>query len=139
MTAANQTTPRGLRNNNPLNIRRSPDVFAGEVKSSDSEFKQFKSMAYGYRAAMRIIGNYVLRYKVDTVRDIISRWAPGSENDTQKYIDTVVQRSGLEPDRHLTLDRSETVALVSAMSFVENGRAADEHDVEAGYDLLHTS
>ena len=42
--------PRGLRNNNPGNIRKNSDVFQGEKTSSDKEFKQFKSMAYGYRA-----------------------------------------------------------------------------------------
>ena len=48
----NSSLPRGLRNNNPGNIRKNSDVFQGEKTSSDREFKQFKSMAYGYRALL---------------------------------------------------------------------------------------
>jgi hypothetical protein len=137
MTKSN--APRGLRNNNPLNIRKSSDVFVGEVKSADSEFKQFKSAAYGYRAAMRVISTYVLRYKLGTVAEVIERWAPKSENDTKSYLNSVVKRSGLAADHKLALERSELIALVAAMSFVENGVSANEHDVASGYDLLHTS
>ena len=54
----NSSLPRGLRNNNPGNIRKNSDVFQGEKTSSDREFKQFKSMAYGYRAIFKILLNY---------------------------------------------------------------------------------
>ena len=68
--------PRGLANNNPLNIRKSTDVFQGEKKSTDSEFKQFESMAYGYRAAFRILYNYYHKYSLNTIEKMIGRWAP---------------------------------------------------------------
>lgn len=49
-----QPTPRGLRNNNPGNIRLSSTKYQGEVQpSQDTAFKQFESMAYGYRAIFR--------------------------------------------------------------------------------------
>ena len=69
----NNSLPRGLRNNNPGNIRRNSDVFQGEKTSSDKEFKQFKSMAYGYRAVFKILSNYYRDYKLDTIRKMIGR------------------------------------------------------------------
>ena len=72
----NNNLPRGLRNNNPGNIRRNSDVFQGEKTSSDREFKQFKSMTYGYRAIFKILSNYYRNYKLDTILKMIERWAP---------------------------------------------------------------
>lgn len=52
----NNNLPRGLRNNNPGNIRRNSDVFQGEIRpSKDKSFKQFETMPYGYRAIFRIL------------------------------------------------------------------------------------
>lgn len=52
-------TARGLRNNNPGNIRINNDLFQGEVRpSEDKSFKQFTTMAYGYRAMFKILSNY---------------------------------------------------------------------------------
>ena len=50
--------PRGLRNNNPGNIRINDDLFQGEIRpSKDKSFKQFTTMAYGYRAMFKILSN----------------------------------------------------------------------------------
>ena len=57
--------PRGLRNNNPGNIRINGDLFQGEVRpSKDKSFKQFETMAYGYRAMFVILRNYIRNYKL---------------------------------------------------------------------------
>ncbi|MDR2928500.1 MAG: hypothetical protein LBV41_09950, partial [Cytophagaceae bacterium] len=71
-------TPRGLRNNNPLNIRYSADVFQGETKGNDKSFKTFFPMPYGYRAAFVTLGTY-LSHGWSTIEKIISHWAPPSE------------------------------------------------------------
>ena len=56
--------PRGLRNNNPGNIRINGDLFQGEVRpSKDKSFKQFTTLAYGYRAMFKILSNYFKNYK----------------------------------------------------------------------------
>ena len=75
--------PRGLRNNNPLNIRHNKDVFQGEVKGTDKAFKTFSTMPYGYRAAFVTLATYNSR-GWNTIEKIISRWAPPCENDTAK-------------------------------------------------------
>lgn len=127
-----------MRNNNPCNIRISTDVFQGEVRpSGDKAFKQFETMAYGYRAAFRILKTYINNYKCDTIRKIISRWAPANENHTENYIRTVSERSGIpENDTVYADNREMMIRIVAAMSFVENGWEAEMSDVIRGWELL---
>lgn len=129
---------RGLRNNNPLNIRLSATRWKGEVRpSQDKAFCQFETMAYGYRAGLKLLRNYAERYGCRTVRTMISRWAPPSENDTRSYISTVCHLARLDADRRLNTDDRRTMCrMAAAMSQVENGVPAVMADVEAGWELL---
>ena len=122
---------RGYRNNNPGNIRINGDKFQGEViPSQDKEFKQFESMAYGYRAIFKILRNYQINYKLNTIRQMISRWAPKNENDTANYISFVSERSGIPADDPIRTDNREMmIRIVAAMSRVENGIDADMVDI----------
>lgn len=133
-----KSMPRGLRNNNPLNIRISTDKFVGEVRpSQDKAFKQFDTMAHGYRAAFRVLRTYINNYKCDTIRKIISRWAPKNENHTENYIKVVSERSGITADEPILADNREMmIRIVAAMSFVENGLEAVMSDVISGWELL---
>ncbi len=133
-----ETLPRGLRNNNPLNIRISTDKFVGEVQpSGDKAFKQFDTMAHGYRAAFRVLRTYINNYKCDTIRKIISRWAPATENNTMAYVMTVSSRSGISPDALISSsNREEMIRIVAAMSYVENGVEADRVEVLDGWEAL---
>ena len=130
--------PRGILNNNPCNIRISTDKFQGEVQpSGDKEFKQFETMAYGYRAAFRVLRTYINNYKCDTIRKIISRFAPTNENHTENYIRVVSERSGIpENDIVYPDSREMMIRIVAAMSYVENGREAEMSDVIRGWELL---
>ena len=129
---------RGMRNNNLLNIRISTDKFQGEVQpSGDKEFKQFETAAYGYRAAFRILRTYINSYGLNTIRKIISRFAPANENHTENYIRVVSERSGIPADDPVYADNREMmVRIVAAMSFVENGREAEMSDVIRGWESL---
>lgn len=129
------TTPRGLRNNNPLNIRHNADTFQGEIKGNDKSFKTFSSMPYGYRAAFVTLATYLSR-GWNTIEKIISRWAPPNENNTQAYIATVVKYSGVTAEKVLTpSDGADYILIVAAMSFVENGQNANISEVKAGFNL----
>lgn len=129
--------PRGLRNNNPGNIRRNSDVFQGEVNPSrDKEFKQFKSMPYGYRAVFKILSNYYRIYKLTTIRKMIGRWAPENENNTSAYVSLVSKYAGIGPDDQISFDREQMIRIVAGMSKVENGQEAVMLDVIAGWELL---
>lgn len=131
---------RGLRNNNPLNIEKTKggNPWLGEiVPSADSRFAQFKSMAYGYRAAFKLLNNYQKNYGLDTIRKMISRWAPSNENHTDAYVETVSNRSGVPANSRITTtNRDVMVPIVAAMSYVENGVEARMADVEAGWELF---
>ena len=130
---------RGLRNNNPLNIRLSGTTrWQGEVRpSQDRSFCQFESMAYGYRAGLKLLQNYRKLNGCRTISDFINRWAPSVENNTSGYISRVCREmqvpSSYVPDVN---DRGTMCAFAAAMSQVENGIPAVMEDVQAGWDLL---
>nr|DAK62661.1 MAG TPA: virion protein [Caudoviricetes sp.] len=130
---------RGLRNNNPLNIRLSGTTrWQGEVRpSQDRSFCQFESMAYGYRAGLKLLQNYRKLNGCRTISDFINCWAPSVENNTSGYISRVCREmqvpSSYVPDVN---DRGTMCAFAAAMSQVENGIPAVMEDVEAGWDLL---
>lgn len=128
--------PRGIRNNNPLNIRIG-NVWLGEVSEpNDPDFEQFVSMEYGLRAAFILLRRYIRHYKRTTIAQIISAWAPASENNTTLYIDKVVQLSGIDPDTQLKFEDAESMTkLVSAMAYVENGREVDMKKIQEGYKM----
>ena len=98
MTKTNQ--PRGLRNNNPLNIRHSASRWQGaRVEQTDKAFVQFTSMTMGYRAAWRTLETYFKHFEAlhrpFTPRNIIYRWAPPNENDSEAYLRRVCQLTNL--------------------------------------------
>lgn len=129
---------RGLRNCNPGNIRQSRSNFKGEVRPSrDSAFKQFESMAYGYRAMFVLLNSYHKRYGLTTIREMISRWAPPSENFTEGYIRFVSERSGIAADAEVdSHSERDMVPIVAAMSEIENGTKAAMTDVYEGWKLF---
>ena len=128
-------TPRGIRNNNPLNIRHNADVFQGEIKGNDLSFKTFSTMPYGYRAGFAILHTY-LKNGCNTIEKIITRFAPPNENDTQAYIANVAKWSGVPKEKVLTATSgTDYIMIVAAMSAVENGKNADISQVQAGFNL----
>lgn len=132
----NRIIPRGIRNNNPLNIRIGNTWLGERAEPSDPAFEEFVSMEYGLRAAFLILRRYIRRYHKDTVPDIVSTWAPESENNTQRYIDIVCKRSGIAPDFHIKFEDQVTMCkLVEAMAFVECGQPIDGKKIEQGYKM----
>jgi hypothetical protein len=116
---------RGIRNNNPGNIRLSAEKWQGlSDAQTDSSFFQFVSMDYGVRAMARILVNYSDKYGLNTVRSIISRWAPPTENNTDAYINAVAGSIGVGPDEPIDVHDSNTLfQLIRAVITHENGAA----------------
>lgn len=130
--------PRGLRNNNPGNIRLSKDRWQGlKEKQEDSEFFQFVSIEWGYRALIRTLQNYRRIYGCKTLVDFINRWAPPCENNTSSYI-TRVCREMMVPNTYMpdVKDKTTMCNFAAAISLVENGIPAVMEDVEKGWELL---
>jgi hypothetical protein len=128
---------RGLRNFNPGNIRQSTTTYLGEVKPSrDRAFKQFSTMAWGYRAMFVLLHTY-RRNGYRTLRQMIARYAPPVENHTENYIASVARWAGVFDNVELdTLDPAEMIPVVSAMSRMENGVQAVDADVREGWRLF---
>lgn len=129
---------RGLRNNNPGNIRLGSQRWKGEMTPSrDRDFVQFETMAWGYRAMFVLLDTYRRKYGARTISDIINRYAPANENDTAAYIRAVSAAAGIAAAAPVPFaDPATMVRIVAAMSRVENGVAAAMDDVRAGWDLF---
>ena len=133
--------PRGIRNNNPLNIRLSKDKWQGQINPSgnanvndnnsslkgEAVFCVFSSMEYGWRAAFVILcRTYYGKYGLKTIRGIVTRWAPPKENNTEAYIRHVSDYTGIGPDRDLgdpQTHPTQWLLIGYAMAVVENGKA----------------
>lgn len=94
---------RGWRNNNPGNIRHGDDWLGLKPTQTDDAFCQFLSPEYGIRAMARILMNYYHKHQLRTLRDIVHRWAPPNENDTDAYVRSVCQRIGLAEYQRLPM------------------------------------
>jgi len=124
--------PRGLRNNNPLNIRHGQSNWQGtHPEKTDKDFVCYMSKAYGYRAGWKILQTYYNQFlkeqKPFCVRTIIKRWAPPSDgNNTEGYIRQVVKLARIGGLQRLPSPDSENGyyylhKVVMAMTCVENG------------------
>ena len=123
--------PRGYRNNNPLNI----DYYNryGQVANNwqgqtgvepEGRFAQFKTMPYGYRAALITLRTYIKKYGANTIAKMIGRWAPAAadNNNTDNYIRFVSNMTDINKDQ--IIDRNDADSLckiVYAMTLFENG------------------
>ena len=128
-----KTLPRGLRNNNPLNIRITPKQLNGQGRwqgmrqeQTDRAFCQFEDMKWGWRAAfMLLTRTYYLVYHLHTIRQIISRWAPPQDNNnTEAYVERVARMMGYNPNSYMgmpSMEPARWMQLGVAMAIVENG------------------
>lgn len=98
---------RGIRNNNPANIRRGCNWKGLAKVQTDKEFCQFETMTWGVRALLITLRTYVIKHHLHTVREIITRWAPPSDgNNTEKYIE-FVEKAVSEIDNPITMSLKE--------------------------------
>jgi hypothetical protein len=127
---ANYNVPRGIRNNNPLNISYVPGQ-EGAV-GSDGRFGIYGSQEQGIASAER----QLLRYQdrgIDTLTKVLNKWAPSSENDTAAYIARVSRDTGIKPDEQIDFrNRQQAAAIIASMARHETGRQLDPDVVNRG-------
>ncbi|HBR2808012.1 TPA: hypothetical protein MAN73_003566 [Klebsiella pneumoniae] len=114
--------PRGVRNNNPGNLEASSsNPWIGQT-GSDGRFAKFETPEHGIRALGRNLISYQ-RQGIDTVGEIINRWAPPSDNnDTAAYIKAVCAQLGVTANQPLDASNPDTLqALCAAIIKHENG------------------
>ena len=119
ITMLSNDAPKGIRNNNPLNIRHDDiNDWVGKIGVDNDGFVIFDTPENGYRAAAKILKTYANRGLI-TIEQIVSTWAPGNENDTESYIASISSSLGMR--RNDVVYASNYVSLLGAMTIHENG------------------
>ncbi|WP_170979266.1 structural protein [Roseomonas sp. HF4] len=138
---------RGYRNRNPGNIDHvpanrwqglaEPPIEPAPPGGGRARFARFTSHEYGIRALAVLLTTYQDRHGLRTIRGIVSRWAPGAENDTEAYIAAVARRMGRHPREALDLHRYKDLRpLVEAIIHHElGGNPYDRRRIDAGLRL----
>lgn len=121
----NVVEPRGVRNRNPGNLKWSSDNWQGLVDrtfATDSTFCQFVEPVYGIRAMVRVLDNYRTKHGLHTVRDIIHRWAPPTENASDIYAQAVAHDLGVSVGEYVdTADPDVMRSILGSIIRFENG------------------
>lgn len=119
---ADEPLPKGIRNNNPGNLRDSGVPWIGLLPNSDNGFCVFDTPFHGIRALAKNLNSYG-RSGMHSPSAVIERWAPPSENDTDAYLKDVCQRTGFDPTQFIDLDNNATLrSMTMAIIWHENGQ-----------------
>jgi|14_taG_2_1085336.scaffolds.fasta_scaffold07330_2 hypothetical protein len=130
-----QSDVRGVRNNNPLNIEHGDNWDGLADDQLDTRFATFDDAEHGIRAAARILNTYREVHGVNTLSDIIHRWAPPNENDTEAYVKNVSEWANIPVNQEIVAGNNPTTKeLLKAMSRQENGRDAANELSDDVYD-----
>jgi len=111
---------RGIRNNNPLNLRKTNINWEGKISGKDKSFETFITPEYGIRAGAKILINYQELYNLNTVNQVINRFAPASENDTKSYIDHIANELEVGPNDPIIV-KDNLFKIIKTMIKHENG------------------
>ncbi|WP_334264602.1 hypothetical protein [Serratia marcescens] len=110
----NSSAARGLRNNNPGNIEASDkNPWEGQT-GSDGRFAKFETPEHGIRALGKNLITYYQKHGLDTVGEIITRWAPPKENKTDAYIKAICDQLGVAADQQIDVTNPRTLAALCA-------------------------
>lgn len=136
---ADKLKPRGLRNNNPTNLRLTSIGWEGKVPNqynTDGEFEQFFEDVYGIRAGFRNMKTQIARGH-DRLSSLISIWAPPSENNTQAYINQVARQTGFEPSAKIRFRKEDMLPIMEAVIRHENGKQPySQEKLEEAWELV---
>lgn len=123
--------PRGLRNNNPLNIIKNERInWVGKYKNgTDRIFESFTNLKWGFRAAFVLLKKYINVNHCNTIHKIIHRWAPDGKAAETAYEQWVAKVAGLGVNETVKFDDQTTMLLIcSGMCEFENGKGWNPQD-----------
>ena len=122
--------PRGIRNNNPGNIKKNNVDWDGlSEEQTDNTFFQFTDPIYGIRALTKILLTYRHKYNLKNVWAIINRYAPPSENDTEAYKNFVTKKTGLNMLEEIDNSVEAYLPVVKAIILMENGEQPYDDEI----------
>lgn len=134
--------PRGIRNNNPLNIRKGCNWRGERQVQLDREFEEFESIEFGIRAGIKLVcnhinGNVSSHRPCTNLVQLINAWAPPVENNTGAYIKAVESMTGINRYQRIYANNREMVSrIVQAMAKVETGVSLDMNTIRSAYELI---
>lgn len=131
--------PRGIRNNNPGNIRIGDDWRGLHPQQTDRSFCRFIAPEWGYRALFILLRTYERKHGLCSIRQIISRYAPSFENRTEIYIQRVAKQLNVSTEDCLTVTQKNVLfAVANAITLVENAgqQPWGVAEFEKGYQLI---
>ena len=121
-----------IAKNNIFNIRKGPNKWTGETGARKG-FVEFETLEHGIRAWIVLMRTYRLRHRCGTVRAIITRYAPPTDNnDTQAYIKYCRERV-YKSDTTWLSTTADYVRLGCAMAKMETGTVLTPKDI---YDVI---
>jgi hypothetical protein len=122
--------PRGIRNNNPGNIKKNNVEWEGlSAIQTDKTFFQFNDPIYGIRALTKILRTYRNSYNIKNIWGIINRYAPPSENDTESYKNFVKEKTGLNMLEEIEFTVEGYLPVVKAIILMENGEQPYDDEI----------
>lgn len=115
--------PRGLRNNNPGNLRVLPNgqKWLGEIDPDPDGFSRFSDIAYGLRAMITDIAGDIMKDGRNTIRKLIYAYAPPYENETEAYINSLAAYTGINPDSVISASKETIDKLIHGQLNIELG------------------
>lgn len=114
--------PRGIRNNNPGNIRHGEPWQGLADEQPDPNFATFVNAFWGIRALCKTLLSYQRKHNRKTVKEMLFRWAPPVENDTDAYVEAVAADVGVRPNDPVDLsDVCVLAEMAKAIIKHENG------------------
>lgn len=127
---------RGLRNNNPCNLKSSKNTkWDGQV-GSDGKFIIFESPEYGIRACAKNLKNYQQKNGLDTLRSMVYRMGPPHENNTKKYVRNLSNIVGVSPDEKINVLK-HLPEIIKGIIFLENGKMPYPEKMFIGYTIFN--
>jgi hypothetical protein len=134
--------PRGVRNNNPGDIKDDGTAWQGAT-GSDGTFVIFSDMSWGLRALATDLLNKISKDNLNTIRLIVTKYAPPSENITDSYISAVSGELGISADQVLTADAGTIHSLMRAVIDHEIGEDASQQyvsdaDIDGGISMVNS-
>lgn len=127
------TLPLGVRQNNPMNIEYNKrNDWDGQLSNSGERFARFKNPAFGFRAGAKVLRSYA-RQGFTTLSEMINRFAPSHENDTNTYVQNVSDWTGIGIHQRVDVNNdAELASVIHAMSRMEVGQYYDLNMAKKG-------
>jgi len=138
---ADNSSPRGIRNNNPGNLNFAGQAGATKEGGENGRFAVFESMRDGISALYRQIQLYFSR-GVNTIESVVNKYAPADDNNNvQAYIKQLVGATGKQADEKLSGEDTETVfKLIRGIINHENGKGyVSDQDILSGIQVGSTA